>query len=128
MRSLSDLLKPVVALPIILGLLAIAGWWAYFHERSELATARQSLAGARAQHQELQGAHEQLQAEAAKVQSTLADTEQAAGDLEAIRGELANATGTAIQRSLEALVAADQPEKAGQTDRAEVAGQAQAAR
>ena len=33
MRFLSDLLKPVVALPVVLGVLAIAGWRAYAFER-----------------------------------------------------------------------------------------------
>jgi outer membrane murein-binding lipoprotein Lpp len=74
MRFPSDLLKPVIAVPVVLGVLAIAGWWAYLSERSELAATNQTLAAVEAQHQELQATHEQLQADADAVRSTLADT------------------------------------------------------
>ena len=58
MKFPSDLLKPLVVLPIVLGVLAIAGWWAYASERSELATTRETLAATQAEHQQLQTAHD----------------------------------------------------------------------
>ena len=62
MRFLSDLLKPVAALPVVLGVLVIAGWRAYAFERS--ATTSGALAQADAIAQSL----EELESEDKPVQ------------------------------------------------------------
>ena len=93
MQFPSDLLKPVVALPVVLGVLAIAGWWAYASERSELATTRETLAAIQAEQQSCRPRTSSCRPRPTEVRSTLAETEQAAGDLETIQAQLVGRHG-----------------------------------